>query len=72
MKITVEPDTNEEKSNISSVVYEDIYEFVIVGRGINNLRDYTIQHSHVADKFRLIGLLYEMIERLKNDSPNRG
>lgn len=67
MKITIEPETKEEKNQFSEKrVYVGVFEFGITGRFTSMGFEKTFSHLHVADKYILYGKLMELRERLKD------
>ena len=65
MKITIEPETNGEREEREIVVFENVFEFALAGHGYNKLREYSIQQSHVHDKYRLLGIIHEIYKRIE-------
>jgi len=64
MKITLEADCEQNKNEIKTKVYENIYEFALVGTFLERkMVSRPINHSS-GDKFALIGKLEELKMRL--------
>jgi len=68
MKITIEPETDDEKENRDIQVFENIIEFGLVGRGNNGISDFCISNSHCSDRFSISGQLEELKLRLLHGS----
>lgn len=64
MKIIIEPETDDEKKQRESIEIKSITEFALVGRGFDGISYFDIQHSHVGDKYKLVGDIEQMKLRI--------
>ena len=65
MRITIEPETDEENGKHERVVYEQVYEFAITGSWMRgDVVPTPIHHTH-GDTYSLYGRLAELQERLR-------
>ena len=72
MKITIEAENEDEKKQMETKVYENVFEFAIIGRHIREkIHEDTFSHLHVADVCVLKGKLHELLARLCDGSNRR-
>lgn len=75
MKITITPETEEEKKVYEAKEYTEVYEFALTGTALEKkLMVKPIFHTH-GDRYSLLGKLLELVERLRDygrhDPPER-
>lgn len=70
MKITIEPETEEEKKQLEKQIFENVFEYSLIGMKMEGVIPHSIC-TWSGDKFVLIGRAHELIERIKNHGDKR-
>ena len=68
MKLTIEAETDDDREQLPEpMVHEHVFEFALCGRKeLVGVRTIDFSHRHVQDRFRMIGQLAELTERLRS------